>query len=811
MFFKKLLLAYPRLASPPTLSDAAISSGWRGRQPRITLMSKVGVLINLLYKVGVPANLIVCFVAFLNIASAQPYVPAKGKVFNDSVVSRVDIIIDPDSLNEILTNVFSNHEFPATFIFNDGVNIDTVYNIGFRLRGNTSRTAGKKSFKVSFNTFVHGQKFSGIEKMNLNGEHNDPSIVRSKLFWETGERMRLPFNRSNHVELYINGNYYGLYINVEHEDENFLKARYLNNWGNYYKCLYPADLAYLGTNPDNYKITSGGRRVYNLKINDVADDYTDLKNFITKLTFGSGNVYQNDLEEVFNVNSFLRIYAFDILTGNWDNYAGNMNNYYLYHNPETDKIDYIPYDVDNTYGIDFLGHDWGTRDIYNWQTTGNRQLITQLFSYQDYRDRFSFFMNKMIQGAASSSQMNPLIDSIQTLIDPYVVNDTYHTLDYGYTYNDFIDSYTQALGGHAPYGLKPYITTRNANSISQLVLNNVAPIFSETRHIPYTPYAGDSVYIKSWVEDENVVSNVYLKYKIGSAGILNSTLMYDDAQHYDDKSGDEIFGAGIAGQSYGDTIFYYLENTDGAGNTGREPRLGFKEIIIGQQPQLFINELMASNSTSVADNFGEYDDWFEIYNAGANTDMHHIFITDDFTNPGKWNVGDTVMNTNGFMLLWADEQQEQGRHHTNFKLSASGEQIAITEYNGIAYRFIDSLTFGQQVTDVSIGCYPDGTKPIINLSPVTPGYSNVVNGINDVKTNLLLTVYPNPANSFLMINNSLIADNNSFEITICNVLGGKVFSLKNQNRVDVSNLTVGVYVIELSINHQLFHSIFVKQ
>ena len=51
---------------------------------------------------------------------------------------------------------------------------DTVLNVGFRLRGNTSRTAGKKSFKVSINSFVAGRKWNQLEKLNLNGEHNDP-------------------------------------------------------------------------------------------------------------------------------------------------------------------------------------------------------------------------------------------------------------------------------------------------------------------------------------------------------------------------------------------------------------------------------------------------------------------------------------------------------------------------------------------------------------------------------------------------------------------------------------------------------------
>ncbi len=107
-------------------------------------------------------------------------------VYPDNEISKVYIVIDPDSLDIILEegNEASDYEYPATFIFNNSFVQDTITNIGFRLRGNTSRYSQKKSFKVSFNTFQPGLKFYGYEKLNLNGEHNDPSIIRSKLSWD---------------------------------------------------------------------------------------------------------------------------------------------------------------------------------------------------------------------------------------------------------------------------------------------------------------------------------------------------------------------------------------------------------------------------------------------------------------------------------------------------------------------------------------------------------------------------------------------------------------------------------------------------
>src|SRR5690606_9124917 len=113
-----------------------------------------------------------------------------------------------------------------SFEYDDGSNVETVDLIGFRLRGNTSRQSAKKSFKVSFNTWVQGQKFHDVEKLNLNGEHNDPSIIRSKLAWDIFAAHRAPAPRAAHIRLYINDVYYGLYISVEHIDEQFLQSRF---------------------------------------------------------------------------------------------------------------------------------------------------------------------------------------------------------------------------------------------------------------------------------------------------------------------------------------------------------------------------------------------------------------------------------------------------------------------------------------------------------------------------------------------------------------------------------------------------------
>ncbi len=144
---------------------------------------------------------------------------------------------------------------------------------------------------------------------------------------------------------------------------------------------------------------------------------------------------------------------------------------------------------------------------------------------------------------------------------------------------------------------------------------------------------------------------------------------------------------------------------------------------------LYINEYMASNQSTIADEYGEYDDWIEIYNANDfPVDIGGIFITDSLANPARYRIqsnqtDSTTIPPMDFIVLWADGQVEQGVLHIDFKLRSSGEQIGIVQPDGM--EFIDSLSFDEMISDLSVGRLADGSG---NLQIVTasPGFSNYI-------------------------------------------------------------------------------------
>jgi parallel beta-helix repeat protein len=139
--------------------------------------------------------------------------------------------------------------------------------------------------------------------------------------------------------------------------------------------------------------------------------------------------------------------------------------------------------------------------------------------------------------------------------------------------------------------------------------------------------------------------------------------------------------------------------------------------------QVVINELVASNLNSALDQMQEADDWFELYNTtNQAVDISGWKLSDDFLTPNKWNIpSGTIISANGFLLFWADNDVLQGSNHSNFKLSAGGEQLILSNALG---SIIDSLSFGPQQTDISYGRTPDGANPFGYFTTTTPGLPN---------------------------------------------------------------------------------------
>jgi hypothetical protein len=733
-------------------------------------------------------------------------------VFDDTTLPEIQIFIEQDSLDQLFERDgwYSDHEYPATFIFMRGTEIDTVDDIGFRIRGNTSRASQKKSFKVSFNTFVDGREYHGLDKMNLNGEHNDPSIIRSKLSWDLFDEAGIPTSRSNHVKVYINNEYYGLYINVEHIDDEFVRDRFGDEEGNLYKCLYPADLTFQGPNGDDYKFEADGRRAYELKTNTEEDDYSDLAFLINFFENASDSKFEREVEDYLNVDGVLRWMAVDILTGSWDDYLFNKNNFYLYNNPETNRFEFIPYDYDNSFGIwwegIYQGIDWGTRNVMEWSHPDQpRPLSERILSVDKYSNRLQFYINELIEGAFNENELFADINRLKALTEKAAEEDTYRTLDYGYTIEDYHASFEGPLGGHITYGIKPYITTRINSALQQLTVTNIEPVFRAIEFDISSTSSGFRLNISAEVVDEKVPDIEVFIEESGQSFSLTAGASSSSIKTYS--------GSLVLNESIGDFTFYLLAEDDQnlssryPTNTNRFLKYEF----LGSKKGLLINEFLTDNETGIQDESGSFEDWIELYNPTENSiSLSGYYLTDDFEYPTLWAFPDTVVAAGGHLFIWAGNDEEEGALHTNFGLDNDGEQLGLYFQDGGELLVVDSLSFGPFSDDISYGRKTDGADEWVTFENPTPGSANLVSTSslyeNNIPDNVVLNQnYPNPFNPTTTITYQL--NTASFvQLNVFSIVGKLVQSLVNDRKsagfhqveLNAASLASGTYFYQLT-------------
>jgi len=166
--------------------------------------------------------------------------------------------------------------------------------------------------------------------------------------------------------------------------------------------------------------------------------------------------------------------------------------------------------------------------------------------------------------------------------------------------------------------------------------------------------------------------------------------------------------------------------------------------------QLLINEFLADNNSINPDEAGEFDDWLEIHNPTEITlDLSGFHLTDNPDNLDKWQIPDgaALISPGEYLLVWCDEDGGQGPLHSNFKLSASGEFLALVAEDGVS--IIDSLSFGAQAEDVSMGRRPDEISAWVMMTP-SPGTMNhgplSLTALSLPEIFTLEQNYPNPFN-----------------------------------------------------------------
>lgn len=263
--------------------------------------------------------------------------------------------------------------------------------------GNRTLRVPKRSWKIDLAVGdAENDRIVGMSHLDLKAMYNDPSQMREALAWRLFRRAGVPASRHTYAKLAINSGYRGLFSVIEEVDRRYLKDRFGDNdRGNLYKAncgdLGCATLEHrVGANGDDsgrqYRATRG-EQTYVLKTNEDnqgANTYDDLARLV-RVVNGVGlpggdsrfdsATFRESVEQIMNVRCFLRWASVNLLIGSWDNYFATPSNFLLYNSGrrgdernfvESPYFTFLPWDYDNSFGIDYFDTKWQYTDIVDW-------------------------------------------------------------------------------------------------------------------------------------------------------------------------------------------------------------------------------------------------------------------------------------------------------------------------------------------------------------------------------------------------------------------------------------------------------------
>jgi len=276
-------------------------------------------------------------------------------------------------------------------------------------------------------------------------------------------------------------------------------------------------------------------------------------------------------------------------------------------------------------------------------------------------------------------------------------------------------------------------------------------------------------------------------------------------------------GAGGTGNTI-ELIHYLTDNSKGVSWQISEQVYGSpgEPNSVALVPDLYINEFMADNDSIIQDEFGDYNDWIEIYNASASSvNIGGKYLTDDLSVPQKFQVPNidpeaTTIQPGGFLLLWADNEPEQGVLHLGFRLSQENEQVGLFMADGFSQ--VDTVSFGQQYVDVSFGRLTDGGDEWVYFESATPGESNEAIVNQDDYKGPEIEIYPNPVSGSLKFRMQSPCYGN-LNIVVYNLFG-ELILVKNVNansgRLEVGSLAPGIYTCIFHYDQNRIAQRFIK-
>jgi spore coat protein CotH len=476
-------------------------------------------------------------------------------------IKRVDLTFSQSNWWTQLRNNYSSSTDLAARMSYDGV--DLPYNVGVRFKGFSSyerNNTEKKSFRLSLDHENDDQKVGSYKNLKFHCAYSDNSFMREVIYGAVNQRY-IPQVSSNYIDLYINGAYWGIYINMQHIDNTFLREWFLTKNGSRWRAgggpgggmpggggrpggggmpgggggmgAGTSSLNYLGDKGSSYE------RYYDLKNTTRNDPWQDLADVCKILNQTSASELEAKVREVLDLDRTLWFLACEIIFADDDSYVkkGGMD-YYIFWDTATGRLTPIEWDGNEV----LLSSNTSWSPFYN-ENSSSYPLMNKLFAVPNIRQRYLAHFRTILEESFNPDAMNELIDSHVARIDDYIRDDPKKMMTYA--------QFTTEVSN-----LKNIVRTRYNYLMSNAEVNVKGLTISDVQwsvdgEAWAQPSPDDRVFVTAKVSGAAGVGSVNLFAGTGLFGNFSPIEMVNQ--------GDDVYGCYIPAQNEGVRVRFYIE------------------------------------------------------------------------------------------------------------------------------------------------------------------------------------------------------------------------------------------------------------
>jgi hypothetical protein len=330
---------------------------------------------------------------------------------------------DTDWEKELEDFYHTDVDVPATLTV-DG---KTYREAGVHFRGNTSymmsSTGSKRPLNVSIDFAYPEQRLGGYRTLNLLPCSSDPTFVRTVLYLQIAREYG-PAPKANFVRVVINGESWGVYVNLEQINADFTREWFKSTKGARWKV--PASmggggggLSYLGDSLASYK------RAYEIKSKDEPKSWESLIKLCKALNDTPADKLEKTLAPLLDIDEALRFLAVEKVLINSDGYWSRASDYFICLD-EAGRFHVVPYDVNEVMGpAEGPGAGGGLNvDPLAGASDKGKPLLSKLLAVPELRALYLGYVRDIAERWLDWNKLGPIAAQYQKLIAADVAADT---------------------------------------------------------------------------------------------------------------------------------------------------------------------------------------------------------------------------------------------------------------------------------------------------------------------------------------------------------------------------------------------------